>query len=104
MLFSCRLTGSLILIGIVGGSGRGWGWCRSRTGRRGGLSTRTAGVALLLVGPVFLLRQRHFRKAAAFLCGMAPAVAGWSWWVAAMSHRWMITLKSSTRTTFAFTD
>ncbi len=82
MLFSCLLTGSLILIGTAAGSGRGWGWALG-AGLAAGAAylTRTAGVALLLVGPVFLLRQRHFRKAAAFLCGMAPAVAGWSWWV-----------------------
>jgi hypothetical protein len=42
--------------------------------------TRTAGIALVVSIPAFLLWKRDWRRAGLFLAASLPAVGAWSWW------------------------
>ena len=93
IMFACLLLVSLRLLAAAGGHGL---W----RGVAAGLAylTRTAAAPLLLVVPVWLLCQRRYRAAAAFLAGALPFLAGWHLWCAA--HR----SASSDEVTIYYTD
>jgi len=60
-------------------------WLALAAGAIAGLAflTRSSALPLLVSGPVCFLWRRQGRRAALFLAGMAPAVAGWqiwAWW------------------------
>ncbi len=70
--------------------------CRSRTawfalaaGALAGAAylTKTAGLPLLLAGPLWFAVRRRYRPAIAFAAGMLPAVAGWNFWMRAHMGR-----------------
>ena len=45
--------------------------------------TKTAALPLLLAAPFYCAWRKHPRSALAFAAGMAPAIAGWNWWMRA---------------------
>lgn len=56
--------------------------------------TKSSAAPLLLTAPLCFALRKQFARAAIFFGAMAPAVAGWQWWVSRhLSHSWdLVTL------------
>ena len=79
--FSIAAFGALALIERARKAGAPW-WLAVAAGGVGGAAylTRSAGIVLLVVGPLALAGARRFKHAFLFAAAMLPAVAGWTLW------------------------
>ncbi|MGH9671923.1 MAG: hypothetical protein ACRD44_01985, partial [Bryobacteraceae bacterium] len=80
-LFCGLLLITLVLAERAGRPDRPW-WLALMAGAAAGACflTRSSGLPLLVSAPACFLWRRQYRKAAAFIAAMAPAVAGWILW------------------------
>lgn len=79
MFFTCIVLGAILCLGK---SGLKWAIA---AGVLGGLAylTRSAGLALLISGPIVLIWRGQRRSAMVFAASMLPAVIGWTLWTRA---------------------
>jgi hypothetical protein len=82
--FACLLLGALALIERARGPSGGVGLAAiAGLVASAAFLTRSAGLLLLVAGPLAFLLRGKYRRAMAFMLAMLPGVAGWTMWTQA---------------------